>query len=225
MAAAEPRSQRVEIRAELRGNHLIEGKCRLAVKLSTVEAAKGRLNVRITGVFVGRLIPSTGDCKAEFHVDSIRDASVEAFELEDGEGSCQANVPPCAAATSLHQAAKLGCVRELRHLLTAGVDPVDKQGVTPLMMAARYARLAALAELLDRKADPNHVDSDGFTPLMHAVKGGYVDAIPMLLERGAEPSVRNKDGLTAVELARQMRLDHAMRALQDPGYVELPPSR
>jgi ankyrin repeat protein len=71
--------------------------------------------------------------------------------------------------TAMHEAAAgdWGNATAIRTLLALGaaVDPADKQGVTPLMLAAGNGETACIKLLLGAGADPKRADKDGDTAL------------------------------------------------------------
>jgi uncharacterized protein len=108
-------------------------------------------------------------------------------------------------------------------LLDAGAKPDPRlgssEGMTPLAMASRVLRSAAIGSLVRRGADPNGwiqvTGPDGRpgerkTPLMLAAEAGNYPAILQLLEAGADPRRRNERGHSAADLvsdvAAQIRL-------------------
>ena len=129
------------------------------------------------------------------------------------------------------QAMESACVREscqsLDVLLSAGQDPCVPDatyGRTPLMIAARYRKPAAVRLLLGRGAMPSidAVDYKGRTAAMHACQGGCAESLVLLLDAGAsaEPVAAGAgdfNGRTC--LMRACRFGHmdVVRVLQERG--------
>lgn len=96
-------------------------------------------------------------------------------------------------------------------LLDAGADVniiSGKEGVTPLIEAANYARTDTVRILLAAGADPNITDKNGNTPLMSVIPEydgiahkKYLKIISMLLEAGADPNMQNNWQQTALHRA------------------------
>lgn len=78
--------------------------------------------------------------------------------------------------------------------LPAQLQVRQKNGVTPLHLAAESGDLRALESLLDDYGDPSAPDDDGVTPLHLAAKFGRVDAMKLLLRRGAKRDAVDTDG-------------------------------
>ncbi|XP_030764080.1 ankyrin repeat domain-containing protein 29-like, partial [Sitophilus oryzae] len=89
----------------------------------------------------------------------------------------------------LHLAALNGNLPLLTRILDSGkvhVDSRDKDGTTPLILAAANGHFDCIRELLDQGADPNIKRITGTTPLFFAAQGGYLDIVQFLLENGAQ---------------------------------------
>jgi beta-lactamase regulating signal transducer with metallopeptidase domain len=88
---------------------------------------------------------------------------------------------------AIYEAAENGDIGEIDDLLRAGANvnsSIDGDG-SPLIAAARTARLAVARHLLDRGADPNMGVSGDGSPLIAAAAAGALDVVSLLLERGA----------------------------------------
>lgn len=116
---------------------------------------------------------------------------------------------------------------EVRRMLAGGesADQFGPGGTTPLIDAARANALAAMAVLLDGRADPNRRDarSTRWTPLMHAIHTQHADAVRLLLDRGADPNI------PSILIPREAEPEHPHGGLPllmavmdgDPAFVSL----
>jgi uncharacterized protein len=92
-----------------------------------------------------------------------------------------------------------------RAILTrsANVNVSDKDGWTPLMVAAGKGYADIVRILLAAGADVNAHDKDDFTVLLAATAAGYAGIVEMLLDADADINiVEKKHGYTALALAR-----------------------
>ncbi|KAJ1467262.1 ankyrin repeat-containing domain protein, partial [Baffinella frigidus] len=80
-------------------------------------------------------------------------------------------------------------------------QPVDPDGLTPLMAAASLGRLKTLIFLLSKKADIHARDALGNTALSHATAGGMVSVMSSLLDSGSRVNTANNQGCTALHIA------------------------
>ncbi|XP_024223358.1 ankyrin repeat domain-containing protein 29 isoform X1 [Bombus impatiens] len=106
----------------------------------------------------------------------------------------------------LHLAAARGDAKRLRVLLDSGrvhVDCKDKDGTTPLILAAAGGHIEAVTELLQQGADPNARRLTGTTALFFAAQGGYMDIASLLLEHGSIVDSCSIDGGTPLFVACQ----------------------
>jgi len=101
-------------------------------------------------------------------------------------------------ATPLTIAAAEGDLSGLRALLDRGVPPdeMGRDGISPLMWAARRGQVGAMARLLDAGAaiDLRDRHYHGWTPMLHAIHKGQVEAVRLLLDRGADVNAASTDG-------------------------------
>ena len=88
-------------------------------------------------------------------------------------------------------------------LLSGGldVDTTDRQGNTPLMVAAEVGNPRILTILLAHHPAINKQNQNGVTALMIAAKTGQYPAVSKLVAHGADISIRDNDGSTAISLA------------------------
>ena len=84
----------------------------------------------------------------------------------------------------------------IKYFLAKGVDAnkADKEGNTPLMIAASARDTAVLEELLPKVKNLNAQNLKGESALTFAVKSGTPEAVEILLSKGADINVKDKEG-------------------------------
>lgn len=99
--------------------------------------------------------------------------------------------------TPLTMAAAKGDGAKVRELIAqkTDVNAKDKNGITPLMWAARGGHTEVMSALIDAGADMNTRDCavNGWTPLMHAIHKNQNRAALLLIERGADVNAPGGD--------------------------------
>jgi signal recognition particle protein len=117
--------------------------------------------------------------------------------------------PPHAPCSALHFAAALGKPDVCKMLTEAGADPdlQDKDGYTPLHMAAGYMHTGAMSALLEAKANPQIKDNTGkdLIKLVENLRLGYP--------------------LTPANIQRRIALEQVASVLTDCVYEEVEPSK
>ena len=93
------------------------------------------------------------------------------------------------------------CARIVLDMEGEKVDCVQRQGMTPLMLASRGGCKELVAWLVKKGADMNRRDSEGWTALMFSVDRGMGEVARLLLDSGADPLVVNCDGQRAADIA------------------------
>lgn len=95
-------------------------------------------------------------------------------------------------------AVERGNDRAVKLFLNAGIkaDEKDALGVTPLIKAAMFNRMAVAELLIKARADVNMPNAQGYTPLHWAALKGYLDLVELLLANGAGVDPRSGLGLT-----------------------------
>jgi ankyrin repeat protein len=93
------------------------------------------------------------------------------------------------------------------------VNVKDKDGLTPLVWAARFGLLPELKQLLGLGAQVNVHSRYGFTPLIVAASMGNTPEALQLLKSGADPALRDAFGQTALHQAAYLGSREIVRAL------------
>ncbi|XP_071531256.1 uncharacterized protein [Panulirus ornatus] len=118
----------------------------------------------------------------------------------------------------LHAAAVKGEVEEAVRVLDTGrvhVDCADRDGTTPLILAAANGHVNLVKELLDQGAEPNATRHTGTGALFFAAQSGFLDIVMLLLDQGCKINQASKDGGTALIVAAQCgHMDVVMELLQ-----------
>ncbi|WP_264524273.1 ankyrin repeat domain-containing protein [Flavobacterium sp. N502536] len=108
----------------------------------------------------------------------------------------------------------------IAYFLAKGVDAnkIDKDGNTPLMIAAGARETVALDKLLPVSKNINLQNTKGESALTFAVKSGAPEAVATLLNKGANVNVKDKDGNNlGVYLVQSYRpAGREANAAQDP---------
>lgn len=120
-----------------------------------------------------------------------------------------------AFAQGLFGLARNGGAGPLSVMLNAGV-PVDirtNTGDSLLMLACANGHADTAGLLLDAGANPDLRNDQLQTPLIAAVLAGHAALVDRLLEAGADTSLTDADGHSALDLARSMGAQDAIRAL------------
>lgn len=81
---------------------------------------------------------------------------------------------------------------------------VNKTGWTPLHYAASNSNLSLIKLLLENSAYIDAESPNGTTPLMMASMYGSAEAVKLLLEEGADPQLKNQQGMTATQFAQRV---------------------
>ncbi|KAH9764359.1 putative E3 ubiquitin-protein ligase XBAT35 [Citrus sinensis] len=120
----------------------------------------------------------------------------------------------------LYQQVNYGNVEGIKALCRdgAGLEWIDKEGKTPLIVACMNPGLYDVAKTLielGAKVDAYRPSRHGGTPLHHAAKRGLERTVKLLLSYGANALVLNDDCQTPLEVARAKGFTNVVRAIED----------
>ena len=123
---------------------------------------------------------------------------------------------------ALFAAAKEGAIEEVVRLLARDGINIEARddndnGLTALMLAARWGKTEVVKLLLDRGADIETKDNNGQTALMLATQSGNTEIVELLLDRDANIEAKNYHGNTALMLAAGRGNTEIVKLLLDRG--------
>ena len=131
------------------------------------------------------------------------------------------NAPQLDGTTALHWAVRFDDLETADLLILAGAkaSAANREGVTPLQLAALNGNAVMIDKLLKAGANPNApLTPSGDTALMMASRTGKPDAITVLLEGGADVNARESwGGTTALMWAVSEHHPAAVKVLIDHG--------
>ncbi|XP_022743549.1 serine/threonine-protein phosphatase 6 regulatory ankyrin repeat subunit B-like [Durio zibethinus] len=108
--------------------------------------------------------------------------------------------------SELHAAVTFDRTEELVALLRKGrrepLDCRDKEGRTPLHLAAAKGNIECAKLLVESGMDKNAKSNDGRTALYRAVVNGNRQMVKMLIEMDADPTIPDDRGRSAFDVAR-----------------------
>ena len=105
-------------------------------------------------------------------------------------------------------------------------DTGDREGNTPLIIAAQLGWLDGADILLSRRANPNLGNSRGETPLIYAVQRRDMPMVRLLLQNRANPNQTDHvSGNSPIDYARQdNRAASILRLLENPRAATASPT-
>ena len=151
------------------------------------------------------------------------------FALQAGkDGNAAVLIAAGASATAVasngrgaaHFAAhsgKVALVGLLRQRARATLSAVDKEGNTPMHVAAELAKVGFIKALLGAGVDADAANSSGWTALHTAATKGYADVVRVLLDGGASANATNAAGWTPLHSAAKGGHAEVARALLQRG--------
>ncbi|KAL7809063.1 ankyrin repeat-containing domain protein [Trichoderma gracile] len=125
----------------------------------------------------------------------------------------------------IHEAARNGDTDMVRLLIKNGadVDARDKEGWSPLMIAAHGNHIGVINLLLEQNANVNAEKQDGVTALYIASEKGHAQAIQGLLDKGAKSRAAGYSQRRPIHQAAQKGQLEAVKLLlrHDPGEINI----
>lgn len=112
-----------------------------------------------------------------------------------------ANARDDSGRTALHDAAANGYLSVADALIQGKADlnarsREDKEGVTPLHVAATQGHPEMVAFLISKGAEVDARDASGMTALIRAAMHGHTEVLNKLLSAGAKPDIEDEGGMT-----------------------------
>jgi uncharacterized protein len=154
-----------------------------------------------------------------FH-KAIKDRDAAAARDFLNRGSIAINTKDASGNSALHTLVRDRDLQWLRYVLSFGArtDMVDKEGNTPLTVAAQLGWLDGAEALLTAQADVNAGNKRGETPLILAVQRHNPAMVRLLMSKGADPKRTDiLAGLSALDYAkRDPRGQMLVRLLEFP---------
>ena len=121
---------------------------------------------------------------------------------------------------ALHMVVKRRDLQWVNYLLSRGANPniEDRDGNTPLILAASQGFTDGVRTLIEFKADVNYRNRAGETALIKAVQALNAPVVRQLLEAGAKPELTDHvTGYSAIDYAeRNRRAGAILRLLKSP---------
>jgi len=110
--------------------------------------------------------------------------------------------------TPLHLASYADGIEEvIKYLISQGadIDAKDRNGNTPLLLAATNGHTAVVKTLLDAGADVNENNKFGVTVLMKAAECGSSEIVEMLIKQGTDIDIIDNTGRTPLLYSMEAR--------------------
>lgn len=101
------------------------------------------------------------------------------------------------------------------------LDQPNKEGLTPLCIAAEKGHFPVVNSLLSLGADKDLTSSNGLTPLLSATQNGHIAIVDLLLSFGADTTIAAPNGLTPLVSAVQNGHEKIMTLLFQPDDKDL----
>ncbi|XP_021654457.2 protein VAPYRIN [Hevea brasiliensis] len=118
--------------------------------------------------------------------------------------------------SDLHVAIALDRTEEVLDSLDSfgPLDLRDKEGRTPLHLAASRGNIKCARVLVESGADKDAMSKDGRTALYRAAANGDHRMVQMLIEMGCDPTIADDRGRSAFDVARDKGYDEILETLE-----------
>ena len=115
----------------------------------------------------------------------------------------QSDIQARDGSTMLHFFAEISDLESVKKLLERGVNYnlKNRDGLTPLDIAAKNCDIAIMAEILKYDKAPESVQKYDATNFLIAVSQGDLESAKQLLKIGVDYNLKNRDGLTPLDIA------------------------
>ncbi|KAK2087067.1 Ankyrin repeat domain-containing protein 24 [Saguinus oedipus] len=166
--------------------------------------------------------PNTGTHKKS---GSKKDGSASK-DSPHSQASCVVDVVDSSGWTALHHAAAGGCLTcsEMLCSFKAHLNPQDRSGATPLIIAAQMCHTDLCRLLLQQGAAVNNQDLQGRTALMLACEGASPETVEVLLQGGAQLGITDVLGQDAAHYGALAGDKLILHLLQEAAQRPSPPS-
>ena len=127
------------------------------------------------------------------------------------QSQAEVNAQDVYGRTTLSTATEAGNHVMVRLLLEdprISIDLADKNGITPLHLAAAFKRVDIIEMLIQASADVDALDYLNGTPLHYAAYGGTPEIVTQLLEAGANDKLADNAGWLPVQYALSRHYYH-----------------
>lgn len=187
---------------------------RLAVESGNVGEVERLLSSHKLNINQSLPVPGDWNCAVLAaslgHVDLLVWLLGKGAKLANGAEMVTPLMAVCSSSTSDRDQRLVECAALL---LDRGqnVNARQRQGITALMLAAKYGKTGLVRLLMDKGAEKDMVDSQGWSALMFGVDGGRGDVARVLLESGADTTLLSSDGQRAADIAGS----NSFSAIQD----------
>ena len=165
----------------------------------------------IASLVLGSTLALSVPAAAQFYsegyefLEAVRERKgTEATEMLNEPGTTVINSRDgTSGRTGLHIVVARRDLTWTRWLLQEGANPniADREGRTPLIVAAESGFLEGVAILLERGARVDVANATGETPLIAAVHARNIELMEVLLEGGADPDRADNAGRSARDYA------------------------
>ncbi|HTU09355.1 MAG TPA: ankyrin repeat domain-containing protein [Allosphingosinicella sp.] len=138
---------------------------------------------------------------------------------------------PATGESALHILVRGRDATWLNFMLSRGARPDsgDREGNTPLILAAQLGWVEGAELLLARRASPNQSNTRGETPLIYAVQRRDMPMVRLLMQNRADPNQTDHvAGNSAIDYARQdaraVAILRVLEGTRQPTGPEIPGS-